>query len=234
MSRLRVEAVGLVLGAAILAGCVAGGHWFAEGGAGPPLRAVPLEAAMDDVFPAAPAPAEAPPDGLFTMPSPWGMVLVGAEFGIYSFSDDDIGEWFGDATYGGVKLAWEPGLNWGVSLSAGYYRAGNRTEGGEDIVVFPVRGTLELGGLLFFTQSRWFLGAGAGYAFMNEIPSEDKIDLWPSVGLRLDDEWAAHAVCGFEFRNESVMALRVEGGHAWLFESDADVWMVTGTLSLQF
>ena len=69
---------------------------------------------------------------------------------------------------------------------------------------------------------------------METLPSDDKIDKWPTIGLYLDDEWSAHAVGGFEFRNETIMALRFEGGHAWLFESEANVWMLTGTLALQF
>jgi hypothetical protein len=213
----------------VLAGCGGAGYERLRAWAESQTPSAPVEAA-----PGEPVPADALDLDRQTMPSPWRTGLVGAEFGVYHFTDDDVSTWFDDASYGGVKLSWEPGLNWGVSLSAGYYEGRSVVEGGEDITVFPVRATLELGGLMFFTQSRWFVGGGGGYAIMDALPSEGKVDLWPLRGLYLDGEWAAHAVGGFEFRNESIMVLRAEAGYTWMLESDADVWMVTGTLSLHY
>ena len=229
MLRLRVRATLLASGMMMLAGCGGVGYERLRAWAERPVPSVPVEAAADE-----PVAAEAPDLASESMPSPWRTGLVGAEFGVYQFTDDEIDTWFDDASYGGIKLSWEPGLNWGVSLSAGYYKGRNVVEGGEDIKIFPVRATLELGGLMFFTESRWFVGGGGGYAITDRLPSDDKVDLWPLRGLYLDGEWAAHAVGGFEFRNESIMVLRAEAGHVWMFESDTDVWMVTGTFSLHF
>ena len=233
MFRPHIAAAGVVSGLLVFAGCAGIGYRIAARRAGDALPSALVQAAAQGEIPAA---VETGPEiEQRPMPSPWRTGLVGAEFGTYAFRDDDFDAWFDSAVYGGIKLAWEPGLNWGMSVSAGFYRAKSRTEGGDDIEVFPVRATFELGGLMFFTQSRWFVGAGPGFAFVPEaIPSEDKVDLWPVLHARVDNEWSVHVVGGFEFRNESPVALRLEGGHAWLVESAADVWMMAGTLSYQF
>ena len=50
----------------------------------------------------------------------------------------------------------------------------------------------------------------------------------------MNSEWAAHAVFGLEFRSRYFIVTRLEAGHRWLFESEADMWTTTLTLSFQF
>jgi hypothetical protein len=160
--------------------------------------------------------------------------VVGIEFGIHAFSAGQFDEWFDDAVYYGIRYSDELSLNAGVSITAGQYRAATKVAGGEDLEVWPFRVTLELGSQLGFTQSRWFVGAGAGYLVMDDLPSSGKVDLWPADLPDMEDEPSAHAVLGFEFRNETAFVTRLEGGHSWAVDSGADGWTATFELAMQF
>jgi hypothetical protein len=73
------------------------------------------------------------------------------------------------------------------------------------------------------------VGGGGGHTIL-----DDELDL-SLLGLGIvDDEATTHAVLGVEFRTESLFSTRVEGGHTWLNDSDADHWFASATIALQF
>lgn len=194
----------------------------------PEVAAVPLAGAIPD----APPPLEV---AEAMRPRRWWRAgLAGVELGAYDIRTGDFDEWFKTGTYYGVRYSCQIGLGWAASLQAGYHKSPTRVVGGEDLDFFPLRATLELGSHAGPSRPRWFVGAGGGYYVMEKRPSDSKIDLWPIELPPVSSEWTAHGVAGLEFRNESVMATRLEFGHAWLFDSRADMWTVSVTLSSQF
>ncbi len=155
---------------------------------------------------------------------------IGIEFGQYSIRPEKYSRYFNTATYYGIRYSREFGLNWAYSLTAGYYGAdpSDPTSGVKKLEVIPLRLTLEIGSYLGATLSRGYLGVGGGYFITEGWESTE-----PGVP-GLSSEWTAHAVLGFEFRNETRLSTRIEGGHTWLLDSGVDVWTTTGTLSYRF
>ncbi len=155
---------------------------------------------------------------------------IGIEFGQFWIRPEKYGKYFNAATYYGIRYSRELGLNWGFSLTAGYYGAepSDPASGVEKLEVFPLRLTLEMGTYLGATLSRLYLGGGGGYFITDGW--ESSVPGSPGVA----SEWTAHAVLGFEFRNETSLSTRIEGGHTWLLDSTVDVWSATGTLAYQF
>lgn len=160
--------------------------------------------------------------------------LAGFEAGMYTLRSDEFSALFDDGIYFGVRCSQELGLNFACSISAGYFRADSRMPDGDRLETFPIRATLEIGSYLGPTHSRWYLGGGGGYNLTEDHPSEGEEALWPEDMPYLDDESTAHAVLGFEFRNETFVATRVEAGHTWFLESGADMWTATGAFAFQF
>lgn len=161
------------------------------------------------------------------------VALAGVEVGMCLVRQDDFRKLIDDGVCFGVRYSQELGLNFACSLSAGYYRADGK-DGRDDLESFPFRATLELGTHLGPTLSRWYLGGGGGYNLMEEYPSGDDEALWPVDVGHLQSEPTAHAVFGLEFRNETFVATRVEGGYTRLLDSGVDLWTATATLAFQF
>lgn len=160
--------------------------------------------------------------------------LAGFEAGMYTLRSDEFSALFDDGMYFGVRYSQELGLNLACSISAGYFRADSKMPDGDRLETFPIRVTIEIGSYLGPTYSRWYLGGGGGYNLTEAHPTGDEIALWPEDMPYLDNESTAHAVLGFEFRNETFVATRFEAGHTWLLESHADLWTATGTFAFQF
>ncbi len=185
-------------------------------------RALPSEALAEER-------ARTPPalDIVRATPGP-----LGIEFGQYSIRPEVYGKYFNAATYYGIRYSREIGLNWAFSLTAGYYAAEPSVLGQasavEKLEVVPLRLTLEMGSYFGATLSRCYLGAGGGYFITDGWESHQ-----PGVP-GVSSEWTAHAVLGLEFRNETRLSTRIEGGHTWLLDSGVDMWAATGTLSYQF
>lgn len=156
--------------------------------------------------------------------------LIGLEYGAYYIRPEKFSDYYGRGDYVGLRYVNEMGLNATLCVTAGYYEPEAKEPGLAELEYYAARATLELGGSLWGTLSRWFLGVGGGYVYLQE-----NAPAVPALGLpELDNELTVHSVLGFSFRNESIMSLRVEGGHTWLLESGADTWTATGALSLQF
>ena len=147
---------------------------------------------------------------------------LGAEVGSVNLRGDGWSDRFGEGVYIGVRYSRTLGLNWGLSFAAGQLSAPVTKDGEDDLEIYLTRCTLEYGAYIGSSLSRWYLGGGGGYTLS-------------ALGRGTDDnEWTEHAVIGVEFRNESIFATRIEGGHAWLEESGADHWTATVAISLQF
>ena len=187
----------------------------------------------------------APPgsaDGPGASPTAWGQDplpvvhrgVAGVEGGLFTLRPDEYDALFDDGAYFGVRYSRDLGLNLTCSLSAGYFKMGSMVSGGDDLECYPLRLTVEIGTFLGPTQSRWYLGGGGGYNLTDDYPPDEMVDEWPVDLPHLLNEYTAHAVFGFEFRNRSFLATRVEAGHTWMLDSGADIWTVTGSLSYQF
>jgi len=160
--------------------------------------------------------------------------VAGVEGGLFTMRTDEYDVLFDDGAYFGVRYSYDLGLNLACSLSAGYFRMRSLIPGGEELECYPLRLTVQMGTFFAPTQSRWYIGGGGGYNLTEDYPSEDMVDQWPVDLPPLLDEYTAHAVFGFEFRNRGHLATGVEGGHTWLLDSGADIWTMTGSLSYQF
>jgi len=151
----------------------------------------------------------------------------GVEVGSVDLREREWSDRFGKGQYVGARYSRMYGLNWGLSFGAGYIKLPTIPVVGEDLEIYIARCTLEYGTYIGTSLCRIYLGGGGGYTFL-----EDERDI--SGAGTIDDELATHAVVGFEFRNESVIVTRVEGGHTWLKDSGADHWTAAATISLQF
>jgi len=151
----------------------------------------------------------------------------GVEVGSVDLRERDWSDNFGKGLYLGARYSRMYGLNWGLSIAAGRIEAPLDSAAGDDLEVYLARCTLEYGTYIGTSLCRCYLGGGAGYTLL-----DDERDLG-SLG-KIDDELTTHAVIGFEFRNESIIVTRVEGGHTWLTDSGADHWTAALTISLQF
>jgi len=171
-------------------------------------------------------------DAAAETPQPSGILrgvhgIFGVEVGSVDLRDRDWSDLFGKGQYVGARYSRMYGLNWGLDIAAGYIKLPTIPAVGDDLEIYLARCTLECGTYIGTSLCRWYLGGGGGYTFLDgerDIPGAGKID----------DESTTHAVLGFEFRNESVIVTRVEGGHAWLTDSGADHWTAAVTISLQF
>ncbi|MHC5057847.1 MAG: hypothetical protein ACYTKD_24525 [Planctomycetota bacterium] len=154
---------------------------------------------------------------------------LGAEVGEFSLRSDGWCDEYEKATYYGARYSRMLGLNWGLSVTAGYISAPAEDVGEDDLDFYLTRCTLEFGTYIGTSLCRWYIGAGGGYTIFDE--EQDLSGL--SLGT-IDDEWTTHAVIGVEFRNETIFATRIEGSHAWLEDSGADHWLGSLTIAVQF
>jgi hypothetical protein len=151
---------------------------------------------------------------------------MGVEAGSIDFRTDAWSDIFNKGEYIGARYSTMLGLNWGLSIAVGHIKAPPILDA-DDLEVYLARCTLEYGSYIGTSLCRWYLGGGAGYTFL-----DGELDLGP-LGI-VDDELTTHAVIGFEFRNESIIVTRLEGGHTWLEDSNADHWTSAITISMQF
>ncbi len=207
-------ALALSVAALGLAGCMGGAYSLREApGYAPP--------ADKDVLDAAPARSLDFSHGVHG--------TLGGEIGTFNLRTDGWKDAFEDGYYYGVRYARMLGLNWGLSVTAGYLTAPGEQSGMDDLEVYLARCTFEFGTYVGTSLTRWYVGAGGGYTILDE-----ERDL-SGLGLgKVDNEAITHALFGIEFRNETVFSTRVEGGHAWLPDSDADHWLGSITIALQF